>query len=582
MKRIISIVLVILMLCSGMAFAATVPSDITGNIYETAIKALLDKGIITGDVDGKFNPDSSLTRAQACIMVVKAINPPEADVTGTETQPVKSGFVDMSGYGWAEGYIGYAVKIGIVNGYPGGTFKPGALVSIQEITTMVMRASGYTDAALGGPYPSNYMENGTDLGLFKDMTTDINSPMQVTKAMTAKIIFNGLAMIEKADLQALGENINGTTPGAVQPNIVSSPTDVNLGNGMIFTGVEKKMSLEQAKNLVMTSSAGIEMAKINLAANKAKTESYFSSYRKVTEGTVTPLGEITGSRTQKEMARSAANFALAQSTNNYNAEINTLNASAIKTYFELKQAMDATNISKGNLDTQQIILKNTNSKYSLGVVSKQDVLKAEISYNQASVDFSAAQSREALARMNYNIYFSFPLMQNVTPIDSLAVADISKISLANAVNLALNNRNEITAAAFSLKYKELNLTEVGNSYSKASSYYLQAQADLMLAQKNYREMPAKMELDVKSKYMDMLNSKSGVDLGKLTADKAAETFRLSKLQYDMGMATLTDVQLAQAGSFAAQLQYSQNLLTLKLAVVAYEQATTVGTYSVIF
>jgi len=332
----------------------------------------------------------------------------------------------------------------------------------------------------------------------------------------------------------------------------------------------------------MTSGAGIEMAKINLLANKAKTESYFSSYRKVREGTMTPLGEITGSRTQKEMARLAANFALAQSSNNYDAEINVLNADAVKNYFELKQAIEATSISKGNLATQETILKNTNTKFSLGVVSKQDVLKAEISYNQARVDLAAAQSREALARMSYNIYFDFPAMQNVMPTDSLAVTGISTISLSNAITLATTNRNEVTAAAFSLKYQELNLIEVGNSYAHNSTYYHQAQADLLLAQKNNMEMPAKMELDVRSKYMDMLNSKSSVDLGKMTADKAAETFRLAKLQYDMGMTTLTDVQLAQAGVFAAQLQYSQSLLKLKLAVVAYEQSTTVGTYSVIF
>src|SRR5665647_3479678 len=99
MKRIVSIVLVILMLCSGLAFAAAVPSDVSGNVYEEAIKVLSEKGIITGDVDGKFYPDSTLTRAQACIMVVKAINPPAAELTGTAAQPVKSGFADMSGYG---------------------------------------------------------------------------------------------------------------------------------------------------------------------------------------------------------------------------------------------------------------------------------------------------------------------------------------------------------------------------------------------------------------------------------------------------------------------------------------------------
>lgn len=583
MKRIVSIVLVILMLSSGLAFAAAVPSDVSGNVYEEAIKVLSEKGIITGDVDGLFYPDNTLTRAQACIMVVKAINPPEEQITGTEAQPIKSGFADMSGYGWAEGYIGYAVKMGIVNGYPNGTFKPAALVNSEEITTMVLRASGYTDAGLGGIYPSNYMGKATELKLFDGFENGLSTSIQVSKAMTAKIIFNGLAMIEKADLQVPMINVDETTPSAIKPVTVGRATDVNLGNGMVFTGAEMKMSLAQSKNLVMTSGAGIEMAKIDMAANKAKTESYFSSYRKVREGTVVPgFGEITSSRTQKEMARLAANFALAQSTNNYDAEVNTLNSDAVKTYFELKQAIEATDISKENLATQEIILKNTNTKFRLGVVSKQDVLKAEISYNQASVDFAAAQSREALARISYNIYFDFPAMQNVTPTDSLAVTGISTISLGNAISLARSNRNEVTAAAFSLKYKELNLIEVGNSYSRNSSYYLQAQADLMLAQKNYKEMPAKMELDVRSKYMDMLNAKSSVDLGKMTADKSAETFRLAKLQYDLGMTTLTDVQLAQAGLFSSQLQYSQSLLKLKLAVVAYEQSTTVGNYSVIF
>lgn len=395
------------------------------------------------------------------------------------------------------------------------------------------------------------------------------------------------AATTSVDSQVVLATTTTAIPATTTPAVVSTPvalaTDLNLGNGMIFTGTEMKMSLEQVKKLVMTSSAGIEMAKINMAANKAKTESYFSSYRKAREGYPDIFGGTsTSSRTMKEMARLSANFALVQSANNYQAEINVLNADTIKTYFELQQAINATSISKNNLATQETILKNTNTKFRLGVASKQDVLKAEISYNQAKVDLSAAQSREALARMSYNIYFNFPLMQKVSLTDSLAVTETSKITLQNAVSLALQNRNEITGAAFILKYDQLNLVEVGNSYSKASSFYLQAQADLMLAEKNFKEIPAKIELDVRNKYMEMLNSKSSVDLGKLSADKAAETYRLSKLQYDMGMATLTDVQLAQAGLFAAQLQYSQNLLDLKLAVVAYEQATTVGTYSVMF
>lgn len=381
-----------------------------------------------------------------------------------------------------------------------------------------------------------------------------------------------------------------TTPGATTQaavttgGIVPRATDLNLGNQMVFNGEEMSMSLKKVEELVMTSSSGIEVAKINLAANKAKTESYYQAYRKTNTEYADPIfgGVLTSSRTEKDMARLAANFALAQSENNYQAEINVLKANTVKTYFEMQQAIHATSISKNNMATQETILKNTNSKFKLGVVSKQDVLQAEVAYNQAKVDLASAQSMEALARMNYNTNFGFDLMQKVTLTDSLAVTTLSGISLTDAIASAKINRNEITGAAFALQYKTMNLRNVGNSYSKSSSYYLQAQADLMSAQKNYKEIPAKIEMDVRAKYMDMMNAKSRADLGKLSADKAAETYRLAKLQYDMGMATLTDVQLAQSGSFGAQLQYSQSLLQLKLAVVAYEQSTTVGTFSVMF
>lgn len=261
MKKI-SMILVLVLLCTSMSFAATVPSDVTGNVYEEAIVKLAEKGIITGDVDGKFYPDSRLTRAQACIMVVKAMNPPAAEISGTPTQMIRSGFSDMTGYGWAEGYIAYAVKKGVVKGYPDGTFKPGSNVTIEEITTMVLRAAGHSDQSLGGTYPSNYMDKGNTAGLFEDMVTILIYPMQVTKAMTAKILFNGLTMIEAANPPA--EDHSGETPSSV-PTLAgktfatgsfnSTMTEFNgmkiASNVVVYTYGEKldyKSSMTLSKN----------------------------------------------------------------------------------------------------------------------------------------------------------------------------------------------------------------------------------------------------------------------------------------------------------------------------------------------
>lgn len=206
MKRIISLLMVLLLLSTGAAFGAVIPTDVPGSTFEGAITTLVEKGIVTGDVDGKFYPDSKLTRAQACIMVVKAMNPKESEIKGTVTQPVDSGFSDMNGYGWAEGYIAYAVKKGVVNGYPDGTFKPANPVTMNEITAMVVRAAGFKDSQLTGTWPGKYTDKANELGFYQDIVTIQLYPLEVSKGLTAKIIFNALGKIEAANPP---EELNG-------------------------------------------------------------------------------------------------------------------------------------------------------------------------------------------------------------------------------------------------------------------------------------------------------------------------------------------------------------------------------------
>ena len=195
----------VLLLATTGVFAA-VPSDVQGQDYEAAVSALMDKGIITGDSDGNFNPEATLNRAQACIIIVKSMNPPAAEVVGTATQAVaKSGFSDMSGYGWADGYVSYAVKHGVTKGYPDGTFKPGKAVTMNELVTMILRAAAYTDDTLGGTWPSNYMNKATELNLLAG--TPEPMPVNATKWIAAQVDYNALAQIEKANPQ--------TTPGAI-------------------------------------------------------------------------------------------------------------------------------------------------------------------------------------------------------------------------------------------------------------------------------------------------------------------------------------------------------------------------------
>lgn len=218
-KRVLKLVgmLIILTLMSTTAsFAASVPPDVKGAMYEEAVSTLVEKGIILGDTDGNFYPNSTLTRAQACIIVVKSMNPQPYEVTGTATQSApKSGFKDMSGYGWAEGYIGYAVQKGVTKGYPDGSFKPGNSVTMNEFVTMVLRAAGYTDENLSGTWPMNYVGKAADLELYDLIPAPL--PQLATKWMAAQFTYNALDKIEAANPapETPGQGTDQDKPSAI-------------------------------------------------------------------------------------------------------------------------------------------------------------------------------------------------------------------------------------------------------------------------------------------------------------------------------------------------------------------------------
>lgn len=85
-----------------------------------AVKALYSEGVITGsEKNGRlyFNPDSSLTRAQAAAMIgrTQARGYALADLTFTDSGKIPA---------YAAYYIRAMVGQGVINGYSDGSFKP--------------------------------------------------------------------------------------------------------------------------------------------------------------------------------------------------------------------------------------------------------------------------------------------------------------------------------------------------------------------------------------------------------------------------------------------------------------------------
>ena len=106
-------------------------------------------------------------------------------------------FSDTKGH-WAEGHIALAAGLGLTAGYPDGSFRPDQAISYDEVLTMIIRALGYTDASLKGTWPTNYKVKAIDLKVTKDV---VMNKALADRGGVAQALYNALEkqMVEVSD-----------------------------------------------------------------------------------------------------------------------------------------------------------------------------------------------------------------------------------------------------------------------------------------------------------------------------------------------------------------------------------------------
>ena len=207
-KMSLALLVAVMIVSSGFTVfgQATSLPDVVGTPYAEAVNQLASDGLINGYSDGNFYPAKQITRAEACKIVAAALGIKDAST-------YKSSFSDLAGYGWAEGYIGYAVEAGVVVGYPDGTFKPGNKVTEKELITMLVRALGYADSDLPGSWPGNFVNKAKDLGITAG--TEFGTVNYASRGMTALLTYNAFYKVNTfSKTDQLGVVIDKTNPSA--------------------------------------------------------------------------------------------------------------------------------------------------------------------------------------------------------------------------------------------------------------------------------------------------------------------------------------------------------------------------------
>lgn len=279
------------------------------------------------------------------------------------------------------------------------------------------------------------------------------------------------------------------------------------------------------------------------------------------------------------------------------ASWNDMRSTVTNGYFQVLQAENNTKLRQEAVDRLTEHLKNVQAQYDVGVVAKVDVLRSQVELSNAEQDLIKAKNAYDIAVASLDRVVGLPMdtelklvnlltyvpydkdmqycldyaaanhpeleqyRQNVKAAEGAVVSAHSgytpKISASGSHNLGRNKNwpgdgksNWQVGVGLSM-----NVFDSGVTYSKIHG----AKEDLAKAKAQYRDTIDRVNLDVRSKYLNLREAEKRIHTADVAVERAEEDYRIAQLRYQAGVGTNTDVMDASVALTQAKTNYLQAL-----------------------
>ena len=205
LKRALSLALASVMVMGLMVVGSGASYvDVSSEQNQEAIEVLQKVGVMTGDENGKFNPDANVTRNEMAVIMSNMLDYKVSNYAGTAP------FTDVPS--WAEPYVAACYTHGIISGYDAKTFGGSDSVTAAQAALMMMKALGYFQyqSDFGEDWQMATIREANKIDLYKDVNATAVAPM--TRNDVAQLALNTLKSYQvEADNDTINVNGNGVS-----------------------------------------------------------------------------------------------------------------------------------------------------------------------------------------------------------------------------------------------------------------------------------------------------------------------------------------------------------------------------------
>jgi len=358
-----------------------------------------------------------------------------------------------------------------------------------------------------------------------------------------------------------------TTPATTTPATTTPATTTPATTAPSSTAAEE-LTLEKAIQQALESNATLVTARLDA---KNADINQMLSYKTSAEMPADMIESLAAAKGKY------VNNAQLEMTTKLNAMQVTATESKIKlgaqqAYYNLIFALDDLQLKKQSLTRAQTQLKVAKAAFQVGTKAKTDVLQAEMGVAGAQASLTSAQNAVEVARMDLNDFEGRCLTKNWKIVSSNKETAPIKLTMKQAEDQALAKRIEMTKVQEELKLAELNVKLI-EEYSALSTLPGRvARNNVEKSKLAIDEQKRAISKEVSQAYLNLNAAREAIDYQKTAKDSAAESYRLTNLRFENGLATTLEVIQAEEELSNRENQYQKAVLQYNLAVVNFETA----------
>jgi len=220
-------------------------------------------------------------------------------------------------------------------------------------------------------------------------------------------------------------------------------------------------------------------------------------------------------------------------------------------YYAVIRAEESLEIQRRTLEQAERQFAVARARYDAGLISRQELVQAELSYQQslssmARSERQVADARRQLARLigaDENTAF---VLRDTFPFEPLEIA------LEDAVAEALARRSEVKRAERNLAQALLRLAQADNPYT-APVALRQAEMAVRRAEIQLEEAKVQVIDSIRQQWYALKDAEHNVASARQREQLALDNLAISEARFEAGMISLIDLLRDQASALEAQL-----------------------------